>query len=237
MENTYSSIGITQDLEIGLLEPEMSEMQDVVSVWMPSLYRRAYRYLGNSADAEDAIQDAFLSACRRLDQFKGHSKMSTWLTTIVINSSITQLRRRPRQVHTSLDEPLGDEEQGFTLSDRLADGKPTPEAECMKSEIYGRLMQCVTELPPSLRRAFQLRELDGLSIREAASILGVAEVTVKAQVSRARAKLRRLMGQALDKTVAQPQPAQRRSRRRNVFSRSHELKLKEMTNSQSSGGR
>jgi RNA polymerase sigma-70 factor (ECF subfamily) len=164
---------------------------------MPSLYRRAYRYLGNAADAEDAVQDALLSACRHLDQFKGQSKMSTWLTTIVINSALTQLRRRPRHIHMSLDEQFGDE-PGYCVSERLADRRPSPEDECIESELHGHLMQFVEELPPSLARAFQLRDLDGMTTSEAAQALGVANVTVKAQVSRARTRLRRLMGQALE---------------------------------------
>src|ERR1700722_11489221 len=173
------------------------EMQDVLSRYLPSFYRRAYRYLGNVADAEDAVQDALLSACRHLDQFKGRAKMSTWLTTIVINSALTQLRRRPRQVHTSLDEQLG-EEPGYSVSERLADRRPDPEDECMKSELHGCLMQLVAELPPSLRKAFQLRDLDGLTTSEAAHVLGVAEGTVKAELSRARETLTRKMRRALD---------------------------------------
>ena len=229
MENTYPGMGTAQDLAVRIPEKKMLEMQDVLSRWTPSFYRRAYRYLGNAADAEDAIQDAFLSAFRRLGQFQGQSKMSTWLTTIVINSSITKLRKRPRQVHASLDERFGDDEQGYFLSERLADAKPSPEAEYMKSEMHSRLMQCLAELPPSLRRAFQLRELDGLSISEAASILGVADVTLKAQVSRARAKLRRLMGEALHPGAVKPLPALR-GRRRKTFGRSsHKLKPKEIT--------
>src|ERR1700716_3954320 len=132
------------------------EMQDVLSRYLPSFYRRAYRYLGNAADAEDAVQDALLSACRHLNQFKGRSKMSTWLTTIVINSALTQLRRRPRQIHTSLDEQFG-EEPGYSVSDRLTDQRPSPEDECIQSELYGHLMQFVEELPPASRSAFQLR--------------------------------------------------------------------------------
>lgn len=225
MENTYSDIGTAQKFEARIPEKEMAKMQEVISVWMPSFYRRAYRYLGNSADAEDAIQDAFLSACRRLDQFKGQSKMSTWLTTIVINSSITQLRRRPRRVYTSLDERIGGEEQGHCLSERLADVKPDPEAECMKSEMHGHLMRCIGELPPSLRKAFQLRELDGMSIREAACILGVADVTVKAQVSRARARLRWLISRSLNQSDAQSRPGFHHSRRRRTRERSHTLKV------------
>jgi RNA polymerase sigma-70 factor (ECF subfamily) len=197
MQKTESNIGSEQRLDVCTFEKETQEMQDVLARSMPSFYRRAYRYLGNAADAEDAVQDALLSACRHLNQFKGRSKMSTWLTTIVINSALTQLRRRPRQIHTSLDEQFG-EEPGYSVSDRLTDQRPSPEDECIQSELYGHLMQFVEELPPASRSAFQLRDLDGLTTSEAAQILGVADVTVKAHVSRARAKLRRLIGQALN---------------------------------------
>jgi RNA polymerase sigma-70 factor (ECF subfamily) len=208
MQKTESSIGSEQRLDGCFCEKETEEMQDVFSQYLPSFYKRAYRYLGNAADAEDAVQDALLSACRHLHQFKGQSKMSTWLTTIVINSALTHLRRRPRQIHTSLDERIGEDGQGYCLSERLADCKPSPEDECIKSELYEHLLHCLEELPPASRYAFQLRDLDGLTTSEAAQILGVADVTVKAHVSRARAKLRRLMGRTLD---AEPRSTSPRS--------------------------
>jgi RNA polymerase sigma-70 factor (ECF subfamily) len=200
MQTTESNLGSEQRLDVCIFEKGTQEMQDVLTQSLPSFYRRAYRYLGNAADAEDAVQDALLSACRHLDQFKGQSKMSTWLTTIVINSALTQLRRRSRQIHMSLDEQFG-EEPGYCLSERLADRRPSPEDECIKSELYGHLMRFVEELPPASGHAFRLRDLDGLTTSEVAQILGVADVTVKAHVSRARARLRRLIGHALD---AQP---------------------------------
>jgi RNA polymerase sigma-70 factor (ECF subfamily) len=200
METTESYIGSDQHFDVRLPEKETREMQDVLSRYLPSFYRVAYRYLLNAADAEDAVQDALLSACRNLGQFKGQAKMSTWLTTIVINSALTKLRRRPRQIHTSLDERFG-EDQKYCLSERLADCRPSPEDECVGSDLHGRFMQFVAELPPSLRKAYQLRDLEGLTTSEAAQILGVADVTVKAQLSRARAELRRMMRLAL---AAQP---------------------------------
>jgi len=106
------------------------------------------------------------------------------------------LRRRPRQTHLSLDEQFG-EEQEYSLSERLADRGPSPEEECRSAELHGRLMQFVEQLSPPLRKAFQLRDVEGLTTSEAAHILGVAEGTVKAQVARARAKLRQLMRRAL----------------------------------------
>ena len=128
---------------------------------------------------------------------RARRKMSTWLTTIVTNSALTQLRRRSRQAHVSLDERFG-KEQEYCVLERLADCGPGPENECIKSELHERLMRFVAELSPSLRKGLQLRDLDGLITREAAHILGVADVTVNAQVSRARAKLRQLVRVALD---------------------------------------
>jgi RNA polymerase sigma-70 factor (ECF subfamily) len=192
MQTTESYVGSEQRLNVHFLEKETREMQGVLSRSLPAFYRRAYRYLGNAADAEDAVQDALLSAYRNLGQFKGQAQMSTWLTTIVTNSALTQLRRRSRQTHLSLEERFG-EEQEYSVSERLADSGPSPEDECIKSELHERLMQFVADLSPSLRQVLQLRDLDGLTTREAAHILGVADVTVKTQVSRARAKLRRRM--------------------------------------------
>jgi RNA polymerase sigma-70 factor, ECF subfamily len=175
-----------------LIREDARELEDAVSKYLPVLYRRAYRYVGDVDDAEDAVQDGLLSAYKHLDQFRGTAKMTTWLTSIVTNSALTQLRRRPRQPHLSLDEQLA-EEQGYFVSDRLADARPNPEDECINSNLQMHLMHFVTELSPSLRQAIQLHDLDGLTTSEAAHILGVPEGTLKARVSRARSKLRRLM--------------------------------------------
>lgn len=190
---------------IGNAEKDTREPQDAFSRYLPLLHRTAYRYLGNAADAEDAVQDALLLAYRHLDQFRGQAQMSTWLVAIVTNCARMQLRRRPRQIHVSLNEQFGDEE-GYTLSERLVHFGPSPEEEYRKAELHERLMQFVGELSPSLRRAFQLRDLDGFTTGEAAHILGVVDGTVKAQVARARAKLTHLVRRALDAQAARLAP-------------------------------
>jgi RNA polymerase sigma-70 factor (ECF subfamily) len=190
------AVGGEPQMDFSLGENGIREMQDVLSRYLPRFYRSAYRQLGNAADAEDTVQDAMLAAYVHLDQFKGEAQMSTWLTTIVTNCARMQLRKRLRQPHVSLDEPCG-EDQEHCLSDRLADFRLSPEDECRNSELRGRLLKSVAQLSPSLRRAFELRDLDGHSVREVAHTLGLAEGTVKAQLSRARAKLTRLIRRAL----------------------------------------
>jgi RNA polymerase sigma-70 factor (ECF subfamily) len=182
--------------DFSIRENAICEMQDVLSRYLPRFHNSAYRQLGNAADAEDAVQDALLAGYKHLDQFKGQAQMSTWLTSIVVNCARMQLRRRLRQPHVSLDEPSG-EDQKYCLSDRLADSGPGPEDECRNAELRRHLLQSVAQLSPSLRRAFELRDLDGRSVKEAARSLGLAEGTVKAQLSRARVKLIRLMRSAI----------------------------------------
>jgi RNA polymerase sigma-70 factor (ECF subfamily) len=171
-------------------ERNTAELQDAIVQYLPMFHRRAYRYLGNSHDAEDAVQDALLSAYNHLDQFKGNAKISTWLTSIVTNSALTQLRRRPRQPHSSLDERLT-QDTNVCVADRLVDVGPSPEDECATSELQRHLMQFIEELSPSFRKAIQMHHFEGLTTSEAAHILGVRESTIKSRVSRARSQLRR----------------------------------------------
>lgn len=166
----------------------LPQMTAVLSAGLPSLYRYAYRLLGNKADAEDVVQDAILSAFKHLNQFRGEAKLSTWLTTIVINCARMHLRKRSTHTHVSLDSKVG-EHQDCSLSDLLVDKRPTPEDECHESKLNAHLMKSAARLSPTLRRTFHLRFIDRLSIDETARVLGVPNGTVKAQTARARAKL------------------------------------------------
>jgi len=166
-------------------------MNIFVDRWQ-SLYRIAMRQLENSADAEDAVQDAFLSAYTHLDQFKRQARMSTWVTTILINSARMKLRRRPRNVHVTLSDHSQDHDSEQVL-EMLRDRRPNPEEVSQRNELAERAMRFMTLISPTLRRTFQLRDVYGLSIRDAAKILGVPNGTVKAQTARARAKLKLLM--------------------------------------------
>lgn len=182
--------------EIGGEEGAAQQLKQILAGGLPPLYRRAYRILGNTADAEDAVQDALLAAYTHLDQFRGQAKISTWLTTIVLNCARLQLRRRPRYIHVSIDES-GEELQPVSISERLADKRPNPEDQCRESELRERLTHFHRQLSPTLRRTFQLRDVEGLSIRETAQILGIPRGTVKAQSARARKRLQELMRRTL----------------------------------------
>jgi len=196
MQSANASTGTSEHSEIPSDQVARQTFADILSGGLPSLYRGAYRLLGNTADAEDAVQDALLAAYTHLDQFRGQSKISTWLQAIVHNSARMQLRRRLRYVQVSLDEPI-EEGQEHTFSQQLADRRHSPEDEYRNIELRNCLRHFHKQLTPTLRKAFQLRDIDGLSVRETARRLGVPDGTVKAQSARARKKLMQLIRRAL----------------------------------------
>lgn len=201
MQGTEAYILVEQTRDVPGERAGLRALEEVVTRRLPSFYRTAHRFLGNAADAEDAVQDALLSAYQHLQEFRGESQMSTWLTAIVSNCARMQLRRR-RPGRVSLEQQTSDEQE-YSMLERLADTRPTPEEECLEAELKTRLTTFAGQLPPVLRRTFQLRELKGLSIHETATTLGVPTGTVKAQLSRARKKLTRSMRRAFARQSGQ----------------------------------
>src|ERR1700722_11401835 len=188
---------MAEQVDIQVCEVErIRGLEAILASGLPPLRRKAYRLLGNAADAEDAVQDALLSAYTHLDQFKGQSKLGTWLTSIVLNCARMELRRRQRRGTVPLDESI-EETEKRSVGERLADHRPNPEDQCCDSELSARLARFHRQLSPILRRTFHLRDVEGLSIRETARLLGMPIGTVKAQSVRARQKLKKMMRRSL----------------------------------------
>jgi RNA polymerase sigma-70 factor (ECF subfamily) len=159
------------------------------------LFQTALRVLGNTEDAEDALQDGLLSAYRNLKRFEGRSQFSTWLTRIVINAALMRRRSAKARPALSLDEPPREEE--LPAAERFADSGPTPEQVFANTEIREMLSENLDLLSPLLRTAFVLREVQGYSTGEAAKKLGVTENTLKARLWRARHQLAERLGRRL----------------------------------------
>lgn len=159
------------------------------------LFQTALRVLGNTEDAEDALQDGYLSAYRNLKRFEGRSQFSTWLTRIVINAALMRRRSAKARPASSLDETPREGE--LSASERYADDSPNPEQVYAGTELREMLDANLTELSPLLRTAFVLREMEGYSTGEAARKLGVTENTLKARLWRARHQLAERVGRRL----------------------------------------
>jgi RNA polymerase sigma-70 factor (ECF subfamily) len=174
-------------------QSKVQELTEVITHHSARFRRIALGHLSNVADAEDAVQDALLSALRHVHQFRGQAKMSTWLTTIVINSARMKLRRRSTSVQSTLYETDGQQD---LLEDTLSDTRPGPEEAYREREIAETLAHATSRLSPTLRTTLQLRDIDGLSIRETADLLGVPTGTVKARLARARMRVREAMSKS-----------------------------------------
>lgn len=179
----------------------LREFENILSHALPRFRRIAMRSLRNPEDAEDAVQDAMLSAFRHITQFDGRAQMSTWLTTIVINAVRMQSRRRSRRPIVSLDEPAKDGQR--TPSELLLDPHPTPEQTLEQCELRELVLKLTDNLPPSQRAALRLHQRDDFSIRMAADTLGVPEGSIKAQLTRGRAELTQRFQNAMRRTKTQ----------------------------------
>ena len=163
------------------------EFDSVVSQALPRFRRIAMRWLRNSEDAEDAVQDAMLSAFSHIAQFDGRAQMSTWLTTIVINAVRMQLRRRARRPTLSIEESPGGDQ--LTAAELLPSSRPSPEQSLERRELKDLVVKLTRSLPASQRITLRLRVWDELPIRKVASALGVPVGTVKARLARGRTEL------------------------------------------------
>jgi RNA polymerase sigma-70 factor (ECF subfamily) len=186
-----------EPIAVECYQSKVQELTDAIAHHSARFRRIALGHLSNVADAEDAVQDALLSALTHVHQFRGQAKMSTWLTTIVINSARMKLRRRLTSVQLPLDETA--EPQELPLENTVSDTWPGPEEAYREREIAETLAHATSRLSPTLRTTFELREIDGLSIRETADLLGVPTGTVKARLARARVRLKEVIKKSFGK--------------------------------------
>ena len=155
------------------------------------LYRAAWSVLKSHAEAEDAVQDAYLKAFAGISSFAGASSLSTWLTRIVINEALERKRTAARRESLLRERSVTDIDE---YRERLIAGSETPrspEAETMRAQIGKLLERAVANLPEALRPVFVLREIEGLSVEETAEALQIPTGTVKTRLLRSRHRLQR----------------------------------------------
>jgi RNA polymerase sigma-70 factor (ECF subfamily) len=181
-------MGMQATVESGPPEALTLALTEAMERHRVRLLRLAQRRCRTREDAEDAVQDAFLSAYRHLDQFDGRAQLSSWLTRIVLNSACDQMRRRAAHATLSISE---EPEPGTIHPGLLHDPGPTPEDSCARRERCVQLQRLASRLPTPWKRALQARTVEGLSTREAAEALGLTESTLKTHLFRAHRQLRR----------------------------------------------
>jgi RNA polymerase sigma-70 factor (ECF subfamily) len=160
---------------------ELGAFEEMYNQHASRLYSLAHRMLGNAADAEDAVQDTFLAAHKRLDGFRGEAALGTWLYRLAVNQCLDRMRSRAgreAQATDSMDEP----ERPW---------QPAVRADQPVERID--LKRAIAKLPEGSRSVFVLHDVEGLEHREIGQLLGIAEGTSKSQLHKARLRLREML--------------------------------------------
>lgn len=175
----------------GLWRGDPAAYRQLVELNSASVYNVALKLLGDEQEAEDVLQETFMSAFQAIDSFEGRSKLSTWLYRIAYNASLMRLRKRKQMTAFSLDRPPLDEDGLEMPAGReLVDWSAVPDDELLTAEAREEMDRAIAELPESLRSTFILRDIQGLSGAETAEVLGISVQAVKTRLHRARLRLR-----------------------------------------------
>lgn len=167
-----------------LVAGERDAFETLMRGYNRRLFRVARAIVNDDAEAEDAVQAAYLAAFLGLAHFAGRSSLATWLTRIVINEALARRRARLRDAHhASVHE----------LADMLSDHTSTPEEAASMQQLTRLTESAIDSLPPTYRLVLILRQVEGLSGEETAASLGVSEEVVRVRLHRARGMLRELL--------------------------------------------
>ena len=166
------------------------------------MFRAAWSILKHRADAEDAVQTAYLRAFAAIETFEGRSSLSTWLTRIVINEALGRKRaakRRRAQLDGSSVTVLDDYREKLM---RGSTSGTSPETEVARTQVRRLLEEAISALPAGFRLVFVLREIEGMTVEATAEALGLKPATVKTRFLRARRRLQDALAPDLKAALA-----------------------------------
>ena len=153
----------------------------------------ARRLVGNEEDARDVVQEAYISAFKALDEFKGDARLSTWLHRITINAALMKLRSRRRKPETSIEEMLPRFNEAGHSQTAPRRWSADADRALQRQEIRAFVRECIAELPENYRTVLLLRDIEELDTAETAEILDITPNAVKIRLHRARLALRGLL--------------------------------------------
>lgn len=169
----------------------------------PRVYRQAMHFLGNEAEAEEVMQEVFLTLYEKAGTFRGDAAISTWLYRLTANTAISRLRRRSRQLEVSLDGYLPQfSDDGHHRERPVVDWSHDIERDAVREESRQLLRQAIDKLRPLDKAVVVLSDLEELPQRETADILGLSLAAVKARLHRARLFLRGQLATSLGNAIA-----------------------------------
>ena len=169
----------------------------------PQVYRQAMRFLGNEAEAEEVMQEVFLTLYEKANTFRGDASVSTWLYRLTANAAISRLRRRSRQQEVPLDAYLPQfSDDGHNRERPVVDWSHDIERAMVREESQQLLREAIDKLRPLDKAVVVLSDLEELPQQETADILGLSLAAVKARLHRARLFLRGQLATSLGQTTS-----------------------------------
>jgi RNA polymerase sigma-70 factor (ECF subfamily) len=193
MERLPVTLGPDEPLLARLRAGDDSAYEELVRKETPHLLAVARRLLRHDEDAQDAVQQAFLSAFRALPAFNGQSRLTTWLHRIVTNAALMKLRTRGRRPEESIEELLPTFLDDGHHVEQFSEWSLPADARILRHETRTRVRAAIDQLPGSYRTVLLLRDIEELSTEETAQALGVTSNTVKIRLHRARQALLKLL--------------------------------------------
>jgi RNA polymerase sigma-70 factor, ECF subfamily len=169
-------------------EGDLNSFNRLVLAYQDLVFTQACRLLNDDQAADDATQEAFISALRSIRKYRGGS-FRAWLLRIVTNACYDELRRRKRRPTIPL-EPLDDEGDEIESPAWIADTEETPEEVFERTELGNALQNCIEKLPTDFRTVLYLIDVQGLDYKEVSVVIEKPLGTVKSRLARARSRLR-----------------------------------------------
>jgi len=177
---------------------DMDMLQQMMRRYNQTLYRTARSILKDDAEAEDAVQEAYVLAYHAMSRFRGDAKLSTWLIRIVVNEALGRLRKRSRRAEViDLNGNLNEIEQSSEASEEDMNTH-SPERAAIRAETRRLIENKISQLPDAFRAVFMLRGIEELTVSEVAVCLSIPEATVRTRYFRAKGLLREALAREID---------------------------------------
>lgn len=184
------------ELVHGIASNDHAAFERLMRRYNGRLFHIARAILKDDAEAEDAVQDAYLEAFRHIGEFRGESQVATWLTRIAINQALMRLRRHKRE-RVVVPFP-GDADAPVSRTQVIDRNAESPATATLRAEIRNVVEARIDELPPSFRAVFIMRDVEEMTVQETAECLGIPPATVRTRLFRARALLREALARDVD---------------------------------------
>jgi len=190
METFMSEFNSEQELIAAAKINDPAAWREMLSQYGSKVYGIALRFLLNDKDAEDVVQEVWLTVSKKISEFRGESKLGTWLYRIAVNKCLERLRSKKNRQTESIDQQLPQFDNEGYFQREFSDWSEAPDLRTDNAILKEEIEKAIWSIPDQYREVLVLRDVEGLSGQETADVMGLTEAAVKTRLHRARAFVR-----------------------------------------------